>query len=611
MARTGTMFLATLAVLLGIAVQGDAAAPENPTTRPSASAAPAQRPSPHEPSYRRPQVTSIAFSGDGKRLVASYFVYAFNRAGSDWDAWVAQWDLTTGKRLVLPDACGPVAFSPDGETVVMGTYDRSREEKHPWRAQGVLALWKFGEEKPQRLLKMPENYRDVLVSVSFHRGGKCLLALSQSGEILGWGLDKDEPPAVLDRVRVSVVAGASLAFTGWNEVMLAFGPNRQVVVWRFDSDSGTLSDRDVRPAAAWGFGRLGGYPLTAFSSDGYLAAASAGGKVTVGSNRKADLIAQVPVGGGAVAFSPDNKLLAAGDARGIIRIWDIAGGRIVRTLRLDDKPPETVLVAAIQCASKFGDPAANRGKLKDLIGAAARRGAKIIVLPEAAVTGYLTDDIETAWQVGDRALSEGLKGADPKDAAETVPGPSTEFFGKLADQYGVYVTVPLVEVDRRTGNYYNSSVLLGPDGRILLHYRKRDPWPWAEKAWTTPGDRGNPVVDTPFGRLGLLICYDIHKQAEVMGRLKIDTLLYSIAWVDDRDSDWFPEKLPELARSNGFNIVAANWTVPKTPAPQWHGYGQSRIIDASGKVLTKAGDDFGEEIIFAELPLPSAGAVPR
>jgi len=118
-------------------------------------------------------------------------------------------------------------------------------------------------------------------------------------------------------------------------------------------------------------------------------------------------------------------------------------------------------------------------------------------------------------------------------------------------------------------------------------------------------------VDTPFGRLGLLICYDIHDQAKIMGQLKIDTLLYSIAWVDNKDSDWFPEKLPAIAKSNGFNIVAANWTVPKSPAPAWHGYGQSRIIDASGKVLAKAGDGLGEEIIFTELPLPAAVTAPR
>ncbi len=317
------------------------------------------------------------------------------------------------------------------------------------------------------------------------------------------------------------------------------------------------------------------------------------------------------MGGGAIRFSPssssspDGKRRASADIRGIIRIWDVKSGALVRTLRLDDRPTNTVLVAAIQCYSKFGEPEANRKKLTRLVNRAASRGAKIIVLPETAVTGYLSADLKKTWQAGGRPVSGGLKGVDPKDVAETVPGPSTKMFGNLAKKWGIYLTVPLLEVERKTGRYYNTSVLLGPDGRILIHYRKRDPWKWAECGWASRGDRGNPVADTHFGRLGLLICYDIHDQAKVMGRLKIDTLLYSIAWVEDKGSDWFAKKLPAIAKANKFNIIAANWTVPKAPAPKWHGYGQSCIIDAAGKVLAKVKGNLQEEIVYTELPLPA------
>jgi len=232
---------------------------------------------------------------------------------------------------------------------------------------------------------------------------------------------------------------------------------------------------------------------------------------------------------------------------------------------------------------------------------AAFGGARIVVLPEAAVTGYLTADLKTTWRVGDAPLGEDLFGVDPKDVAETVPGPSTTEFARLAAELGIYITVPLVEVDRKTGRYYNTSVLVGPEGRILIHYRKRDPWPWAEESWATPGDRGNPVVDTPLGRLGLLICYDIHDQAEVMGRLKVDLLLYSIAWVDDQGSGWYDHELPAIAVLNGLNIIAANWTVPERP--DWFGFGQSRIIAADGAILARARDDLANEIVLADLAL--------
>ena len=58
----------------------------------------------------------------------------------------------------------------------------------------------------------------------------------------------------------------------------------------------------------------------------------------------------------ALAFSPDGKSLAVGVSRGIIRIWDIEAKQFSKTLRLDDRPADTLRVAAIQAASVFGDP---------------------------------------------------------------------------------------------------------------------------------------------------------------------------------------------------------------------------------------------------------------
>ncbi len=314
----------------------------------------------------------------------------------------------------------------------------------------------------------------------------------------------------------------------------------------------------------------------------------------------------LPCGGSAMGFTPDGKVLAAADPAGIIRFWDIAAGQIVRTMRLDDKPAATIRVAAIQSESSFGKPQVNREHLASLARQAARNGAGIIVLPETSITGYLTADLKTTWQVDGRPTTAGLAGADPKDAAETVPGPSTEFFGQRAEEHGIYLTVPLVEVDRKTGRYYNTLVLLGPDGHIAAHYRKINPWPWAERSWATNGNLGHPVVDSPFGRLGLLICYDIHQQAKALRKLRVDTLLYSIAWVEDAGSDWFEKRLPAIARDNDINIIGANWTLPRDSAkPTWSGYGQTRIIGRTGAILARAGRDIGDEIVYADVAMPN------
>jgi len=615
--------------------------------------------SPHDPGRRVGQVTSIVFSPDGRWVAASYFRHADNRPGTDWGAFAAEWDLVTGKRTIVRDAFGPIAFRPDGKVLAMGIYKRSRRPGYRMRPLVRLALWDVGRPSVRSFLSPEVGTADTsITAAAWSRDGKRLAAVTQGGDILlgdGDGkvvsADVDIPsdsPLAKERVRRSM-RPTGVAFTADGRSLVTTLDIRRrwhrAILWKKGPETGrfkpaeTYSDglitRDASIASlldtlskdksVFVVAKRGNLTATTtdppstklisptdrvrISSDGHMLAISGRGKVAL-RTYAGKLMRTFPGGGGAVAFSPDCKLLAAAGSRGIIRIWEIASGRLVRSLRLDGKDDKTVLVAAVQCASKFGDPAGNRKKLAKLVKRAAFRGAKIVVLPETAITGYLTYDKETTWQVGRRELSEGLKGVDPKNAAETVPGPSTKLFGELADRFGIYVTVPLVEVDRKTGKYYNTSVLVGPDGRILIHYRKRNPWMWAERGWVTKGDLGNPVVDTPFGRLGLLICFDVHEQFDIMSRLRIDTLLYSIAWVDDPDSDWFSKQLPERTTKCGFNVVGANWTVPADPKPDWHGYGKSLIISASGRILAKVSGDLAEEVIYAEVPTaPRRGPV--
>ena len=221
--------------------------------------------------------------------------------------------------------------------------------------------------------------------------------------------------------------------------------------------------------------------------------------------------------------------------------------------------PSTVRVAAVQFISQWAKPAENRKALEPLVREAAKRGAKIVVLPETAVTAYMSHDLRRTWQVDARPLTRGLQGVSPEGLAETVPGESTRVFGALAKELGIYLTVPLVEVDPKQRKHFNTIVLVDPQGRIALHYRKLNPWPWAEQGWASPGDRGHQFLDTPYGRLGLLVCYDV-------------------------------------------NVIGANWSVPQRP--QWYGYGQSLIIRRTGEVVSKVKSDLASEIIYADLPIP-------
>lgn len=272
----------------------------------------------------------------------------------------------------------------------------------------------------------------------------------------------------------------------------------------------------------------------------------------------------------------------------------------------DPPQPQTVRVAAVQCSSDLGDVAANTRKLTDLVRQAADNGAKIVVLPEASITGYLSQDGKTNWHVEGRPLEKEYTGKDPAGFAEAVPGPSTRHFCKLAKDLGVYVTIPFLEVDVADGpekpRYFNTVCLASPQGELVVHYRKLRPWPHAEKSWVTDGDRGIQTWDTEYGRIGIGICSDIYTILEKYQSQQLWVLLHPTAWLDsEHPAEWFFHKLPARVKPFGHHLIAANRTVDQKQT--WRGYGFSSIISGEGKVVASAKSLFGSEIVFADLRL--------
>jgi predicted amidohydrolase len=98
-------------------------------------------------------------------------------------------------------------------------------------------------------------------------------------------------------------------------------------------------------------------------------------------------------------------------------------------------------------------------------------------------------------------------GHDLVSAAELIPGPSTEYFGKLAKQHNLYIVVGLYE--RAGPLIYNTAALIGPDGELAGKYRKVCPSRNEFQKGITPGST-YPVFDTRFGKLGMMVCYDVH-----------------------------------------------------------------------------------------------------
>ncbi|AIE85718.1 carbon-nitrogen hydrolase family protein [Fimbriimonas ginsengisoli] len=258
----------------------------------------------------------------------------------------------------------------------------------------------------------------------------------------------------------------------------------------------------------------------------------------------------------------------------------------------------TVKVAAIQCSSVMGEVEANRKKLLGLVEQAAKNGAKIVVLPEASITGYLSQDLRTNWHLDGWPIEPSFRGRDPEQFAEAVDGESTKQFAAAAKRLGIYVTVPFVEKDG--AKYYNTVCLAAPTGKIVAHYRKLTPWPVPEKSWATKGDRDVQTYDTEYGRVGLAICFDIHTILDRLKPKKIWALLYPIAWVSpSHPADWFWHILPGRLRAYGHYVVGANWSVDE-PQP-WFGYGFSTIYSPKGEILATSHSLYGNDILYADL----------
>ena len=140
------------------------------------------------------------------------------------------------------------------------------------------------------------------------------------------------------------------------------------------------------------------------------------------------------------------------------------------------------------------NPASNLKAALALAERAARGGANIICTQELFGSQYFC-------QSEDHANFK---------LAETIPGPSTRAFQKLAKRHGVVVIASLFE-RRASGLYHNTAVVIDADGSLLGLYRKMhipdDPL-YYEKFYFTPGDTGFRSWDTRFGKIGVLICWD-------------------------------------------------------------------------------------------------------
>ncbi len=168
---------------------------------------------------------------------------------------------------------------------------------------------------------------------------------------------------------------------------------------------------------------------------------------------------------------------------------------------------DSVKVATVQAAPAIFDREATVERTIDLIGQAGAMGAKIILFPEAFISGY-PKGMHFGVRFGMRT-PEGRKDFRRyHDSAIMLPGPETERIGKAVSRVGSYVVIGVIEKEETTSTLYCTVAFFGPDGSLLGKHRKLKPTAAERLIWGEGDGSTLPVFDTPYGKIGAVICWE-------------------------------------------------------------------------------------------------------
>lgn len=263
----------------------------------------------------------------------------------------------------------------------------------------------------------------------------------------------------------------------------------------------------------------------------------------------------------------------------------------------------TVRAAVIQSAPVLFDTPRTLDKLAALTADAARQRAELVVFPEAFVGGYPKGQ--------DFGVSLGLRTPEGRDDfrryfenAIDVPGPATERIGSVAKNLAVHLVVGVIE--RAGGTLYCSSLTFGPDGRLLGTHRKLMPTAMERVIWGTGDGSTLPVIDTPLGKIGSVICWENYMPLLRTAMYARGVELYCAVTVDDRET-WVPTVRHIALEGRCFVLSACQvlrrgdlplgYPTGRFPADQeWLIRGGSCVVGPLGQLL--AGPVYREECVL-------------
>jgi beta-ureidopropionase len=252
----------------------------------------------------------------------------------------------------------------------------------------------------------------------------------------------------------------------------------------------------------------------------------------------------------------------------------------------------------IQCSNPLNDESlpvadiqrAMFDKHVPLIEEAGRRGVQLLCLQEIFNGPYFCPGQDKRWY----------------DAAEPVPGPTSDAVARLASRYQMAVVVPVYE-KAMAGVLYNTAAVYDADGSYLGKYRKNHIphtsgfW---EKYFFKPGNLGYPVFETRYARVGVYICYDRHfpEGARALGLNGAEIVFNPSATVAGLSQYLWKLEQPAHAVANGYFVGAINRVGEEAPWNVGKFYGSSYFVDPRGGFLAEAGED-DDELVVAEMDL--------
>jgi nitrilase len=246
-------------------------------------------------------------------------------------------------------------------------------------------------------------------------------------------------------------------------------------------------------------------------------------------------------------------------------------------------------------------------KVRELAGEAADRGARLVLFPEAFVSGY-PRGLDFGAVVGSRTEAGREAFRRYWESGADVPGPAVDGLGRIAKRNRLYLVIGVVERDG--GTLYCTVLFFSPQGVLLGKHRKIMPTASERLVWGFGDGSTMPVFDTPLGRLGAVICWENYSPLMRAAMYAKGVELYCAPTADARDS-WLASMRHIAVEGRCFVLSSNQFNRRKDYPPDYPAHfgadqeavvcrGGSCIVDPFGNFL--AGPNFEEEtILVAEI----------